>query len=71
MVLGVADAHADAVDVRDAVEEGDATAPEGVPSTVAFTEGVTDWEALPVKTVVRVFTAEVEAVPVFPPPAPL
>lgn len=48
VVLGVADAHADAVGVRDAVEEGDATAPEGVPSVVAFTEGVTDGEALPV-----------------------
>ena len=71
VVGGDADAHADAVGVRDAVEEGDATATVGVPSAVAFTVGVTDWEALPVKTVVRVFTAEVDAVPVFPPPAPL
>jgi hypothetical protein len=55
-----------AVGVRDDVEEGEGGAPEGVPSAVAFTVGVTDCDAVPVATTVRVFAAEVDAVPVLP-----
>lgn len=68
---GVAEPQEVAVDVRDAVDEGDAGAPEGVPSVEALTVGVTEWEEEPVKSTVRLFIADAEAVPVLPPPTPL
>jgi hypothetical protein len=68
---GVAEPQEVAVGVRDAVDEGDAGATEGVPSVVALTVGVTEWEEEPVKSTVRLFIADAEAVPVLPPPTPL